>query len=51
MDFVTLGGAVVGVYARELDVFTEVVAAFSAEEALFAWHAGLNRHPVSCERR
>lgn len=34
MDFKPLDGAIIGVYAHELDIFAEVISAVSAEKAV-----------------
>jgi hypothetical protein len=47
MDFVSLQCPRVGIDARKLDVFAEVIPAVVAEEALFAGDAGLDGYPVA----
>jgi hypothetical protein len=47
MDLVSLEGSSVGVDARELDIFAEVVSAVEAEEAVSAGHTRLNSNAVT----
>lgn len=47
MDLVALEGSSVGVDARELDIFAEVVSAVEAEEAVSAGHTRLNGNAVA----